>query len=506
MSEKHDIRITGDALSIASVLEIARDAADVSLCPDALEHMGRTRAVVDRAINERTPVYGVTTGLGARANEALDAVTLADFSVRTLRGRAHAVGVPETTEAVRAAMTVRLNTLLAGFSGARPEIARHLAACLNAGLTPVVGSIGSIGIADLIPNATIGLALIGEGEMRARDGRIGPSVEQMRDQGIAPLELAPRDGLAIASNTSVVAGAAALAVFAANTAFEAAQTAAAMSMEGFRANIGPFMPKTLAVKPLPGQQIAGAGLLLRLEGSCLHDPGQARRLQDPLSFRNIPQIHGTVSAALASVVAVTEIEINNASDNPVVLLDSDEIVSCGAYFTAELCNAIEALSRAFVHLSVAQVARISKHLNPVFSEQPAFLAKPESNSNGFAPLMKTAEALVSEILHDAQPVAIWPSISANGVEDCIAGSPTAVRALARIAAYSAKLSAIELIVSCQAVEMREVDVRLGRYLANVLSQVRNVSEPMCDDRPLSKDISELSELIETGRLGLPVSS
>lgn len=461
--------------------------------------MVQSRRLVDQAIAEKIPVYGVTTGLGARAIEALDAETLAKFSEQTLAGRAHAIGPPDNAENIRAAMIVRLNTLLTGYSGASPAVADHLLACLSVGLTPVVGSIGSVGAGDLVLGATTGLALIGQGQMQDKDGKIGASSAMMQALGIDPLIVGPRDGLALANNSCHVAAAAAMAMQAAQTAYQSAQTAAALSMEAFRANLSTLDPLVLAVKPLPGQLQAATELRQRLDGSALFQDGQARRLQDPISIRNVPHIHGTVAAALEFARPVVEIEINSASDNPLALASEGKIVSGGAYFTAELVNAVETVSRAFAQLSVAQLARISKHLNPEFSGLPTFLAKPDSSSNGFAPLMKVTEAQLSELLHDAQPVSIWPSVNANGVEDCMTSSPTAVRALARIANASCTLSAIELLVATQAVELRGVKPHLGSYLASVMESVREVSAELSQDRPLGADVMVLAECTLAGR-------
>lgn len=497
------LTLTGRGLGIQDLAMAAMGTGQILLDQSALAHMRKTRSLIDLVIAEGRPVYGVTTGLGSRATEALNADTLAQFSILTLRGRAQAVGPKESRENIRAAMIVRANTLLLGHSGARSEIAQHIAACLNANITPVVGQIGSIGVADLVLNATMGLALIGEGEMSDPQGTIGPSADVMLAHHIEPLDLGPRDGLAMANSTSAVAGASALAIDAARLAFEAAQTAAAMSLEGFRANLGPLEHRTLAVKPLPGQMAAGEDLRKRLVGSLLLQPGHARRLQDPLSLRNIPQIHGTLSSALSTAIEVAEIEMNGVSDNPIAFLETQEIISCGAYFTSELTNAIEGLNRAFVHLTVAQLARISKLLNPVFSDLTTFLTQRNSGSNGFAPLMKSAEALVSELLHAAQPVPIWPSINANGVEDCVAGSPTAVRALAKIVDYSMLLTAIELIVSCQAVDLREIKPALGPFLTDVYAQIRVMSATLDEDRPLASEVERIAETIKCRKLPTP---
>ncbi|WP_206540106.1 aromatic amino acid lyase [Leisingera sp. ANG-Vp] len=493
------LRLDGSSLTVAALSQAALQSLPVELDPAGLQAMARSHALVGRMIRDKVPVYGVTTGLGARATEVLSAWALAEFSLQTLRGRAHAIGPEEAPEVVRAGLIVRLNTMLKGHSAARPEVAQHIAACLNAGLTPVAGQIGSIGAADLVLNATVGLALVGEGRMRDARGRAGPSADMIQAQGIDPLTLAPRDGLALANHAGAVSGMAALAVSKAVCAFEAAQTAAALSMEGFRANTGPLAPSVLMVKPYPGQLQAAEGLRRRLAGGALFEPGQARRLQDPLSFRNIAQIHGTTGMALARAVECLEVEINSSSDNPVAFADSGGMTSCGAYFTAEITSVIETLNRALVPLAMAQLARVAKLLNPEFSGLPNFLAMPDSASNGFAPVMKAAEALVAELAHAAQPVPIWPSLNANGVEDCLTGSPAAAKALLRITAHLQRLTAIELLAACQAVELRGDAGSLGCFLSDACAHIRKISPALTEDRPLGEDIEQLAEAVAQNR-------
>jgi len=494
------LTLTGYDLNLPDLLDAARGTTSVALAPEGLERMRQSREVIDTAIADQVPVYGVTTGLGARATEPLDETTLADFSLQTLRGRAHAIGPPMPRDVVRAAMILRANTLLLGHAGARGAVARHLVDCLNADLTPVVGVIGSLGVADLIPNATLGLALVGEGEMTTADGQAGPSGDVMRTAGIEPLALGPRDGLALANHASLVAALSCVGLGAAQYSFHAAQSAAALSLLAFDANLAPFTERLLALRPLPGQALAAATIRDMLSGSALWKPGQARRLQDPLSFRNIPQIHGTADAALSALDALLWIEMNASSDNPAVLADSGEVLSTGNYFSAELANTVETVNRSFVHLTVAQLARISKHLNPAFSDLPLFLALPESGSNGFAPLMKTAEAILGALLHQAAPSPIWPSVNANGVEDCLSGAPIAATSLVQIAALSAQLSAVELIVAAQALDLRGTSAADMGAIADLHHWVRACSDPLTTDRPLAADVTRIALAISQGDL------
>ena len=483
--------LTGAGLKIAQLAHAARNGQEVQLDPAGLARMAESHALVTQAIDSKTPVYGVTTGLGAKSTETLDRDTLSAFSVQTLRGRAHATGAELAPDTIRAALIIRLNTFLTGHSAARPEVADHIAACLNAGLTPVAGAIGSVGVADLLPNATIGLALTGEGEMRDQSGTKGPAADMMVAHGITPLTLAPRDGLALASHSSLAAAQAALAFAQAEAGFTAAQTAAALSLEGFRANLGPMAAEVLAVKPHPGQAKAAAGLHALLKGSTLYAPGAARRLQDPLSLRNVVHIHGPLQSALDWARDAITIELNGSSDNPVALLDQGALVSNGAYFTGELTLVTETLSRAIVPVATAQVARIAKLLTPAFSDLPAFLAQPNSASNGLAPLTKTAEALLADIMHSAQPVPTWPSVSAAGVEDALTNAPLAARNLHQTADSFLRLAALEMLIACQAVDLRDSVADLGQGTRAAYDVLRAISPQLTEDRPLGHEIEAL---------------
>lgn len=495
------LRLDGQSLTIAALVRAAEGRVALTLCPDGLARMAASRDLLLRAIEEGRAIYGVTTGLGARSGERLGVEQLAAFSLDTIRGRAHAVGAPDSDLAVRAAMIVRLNTLLTGHAAASPALAQHLLACLDARLTPVVPSLGSVGVADLTWNATLALALIGEGPIKGPSGEVQPGALALEAAGIAPWHPGPRDGLALVSHSGAVAAAAALALHAARRAYATTQTAAALSMLAFQASLTPFEARVLACNPHPGHALAALGIRQRLAGSALMTGTPPRRLQDPLSIRNLPHLHGTVEAALGFAEAAVTIDLNSSTDNPAALVASDEVLTCGAYFTAHLTNALETVARAFVHMAVAQVARMSKLLNPEFSGLPLFLAATPA-SNGFAPVMKTAEAVMAELLHVAQPVAVWPSVNANGVEDVLASSPVAARGLARIAMMSQHLTAIEMIVAVQGIDLRGAAATPGPVLRGVFDKVREVSAPLEAARPLGDEIRRLAGLIGAGGFDL----
>ncbi len=486
--------LTGEGLSVEDLAAVARARRPVAIGPAGDARLAAARRVVEQALTAGEPVYGLTTGLGARAGERLTDEALRAFSYQTIRGRAQALGAPLPAEAVRAAMLVRLNGFLKGASGVSPSIAYGLRDCLNAGVTPVVGETASIGAGDLCWMASLARALIGEGEMQDADGRSGPAGDMLRAAGLSPLSLGPKDGLALANNSGMTAGLAGLAVAEAARLIDVLQAATAHSLEAFRANLSPLDPSVMAARPQAGQDEVADQLRQLLAGSALLQPDAARRLQDPLSLRNVVQIHGAAFAALAWARSAVEQEINGSSDNPVVLLEEERMLSGGGYHTPLMPLALESLSRALQQVAVAQAARLSKLLSPRFSDLPLFLATPGSESNGFAPLMKVVEALVAEISHLAQPVAFWPSLNADGVEDCLTNAPLTAKNLSRLLGAARRLVAIELIVACQAAELREL-AALPPALEELHGKVRALVPPLEADRPLGSEIERLAEAI-----------
>lgn len=498
------LHLDGQSLTCIALRAAAQGRPQIQLAEEGLARMASSRELIDDVIARKVPVYGVTTGLGALAGTALGESQLADYSVQTIRGRAHATGAHLPADQVRAALLVRLNTLLIGASGARPEVAHGLRDILQANLTPAVGEHGSIGASDLILCATAALALIGEGKVLGPQGAAPvKAAEALNAAGLSPLTCGPRDGLALANHAGFSAGVCALGVASAERAINAAQTAAALSMEGFRANLSPFDARVIALRAQPGEAEAAQGLLDRLKGSTLFQPGTARRLQDPLSIRNLPQIHGVALAALAQARTIVETEINGSSDNPATLVEDGDILSTGNYLTPHLTSAAETLSRAFVQLASAQASRVAKLLSARFTDLPLFLAAPGVVSSGFAPVQKVAEALLTELTMAAQPVPITASACADGVEDVMTSSFQAARGLLKVTELATRLSAIELMIAAQAVELRQLGDDVAPAMAEVIGQVRVLSPALNEDRSLTHDLDALATSLAQGVLDAP---
>jgi len=489
------VTLDGSSLSVGSVARAARGGARVSLSDGAWARIEAGRAVVDEAVANGTPLYGVTNGLGNRADEVLPADALSDFSLMTVRGRAVGSGPPLPAEIVRAAMLIRLNTICLGCSGASRDVASSLMAAFNAGLVPEMPETGSIGSSDLCVMAHLGLALIGEGAFVDSDGACRPAAEVLARHGLPVLRPGPKDGLVLCSNSAHTAARAALALHDAARLLETVQTTAALAMEGFRANLTPLDPRAAAARPQPGQARAAAGLRQRLAGSRLFRQGGPRRLQDPFSLRCVAAVHGAAYTALDFAGSALDPEVNGCGDNPLVLPADGTAISTGNFQLPLLTVALDAAGQALVHVAVSVAGRCARLLSGGQAGLPEFLSAQYPQGSGFAPSMKTVEALLAHIRHEA--AATTPAISASpeGVEDTIANAPLAAMKLQRLIEHFDALVAVEALISARAVELAGVRGELPVPVARAYESIRERSGPLEQDRPLSPDLRRVTDLL-----------
>lgn len=496
------VTLTGVSLSAELVAQVARDRLQVRIAPEAWSRIEAARRVVENAIRSGKPLYGVTNGLGNRADDSLPADVLADFSLMTVRGRAAAVGPPLPADVVRALMLVRLNTLCLGRSGASRGVAEALLAVLNAGLIPEMPGTASVGSSDLCIMAHLGLALIGEGAFVDKaTGASRPGRSALEAHGIPPLLLGPKDGLVLCSNSAFTAAGSALAVVDGLRALESAQTTAAMCIEGYRGNPTPLDPRVSSARPQPGQEHAAEGLRHRLRGSALNRADGPRRLQDPLSLRCTAPVHGAAFAAFDFLRSALEPELNGAGDNPVVLSEDDMALSNGNFQMPLLTVALDAVGQSLAHVATGVVARCARLLSGEQAALPENLSAYRPDGAGFAPLMKTAEALLAEIRHDAAATPAESSVTGGGVEDTLVNAPMAARKLRRLIGRLEQLLAVEALASAQAIDLAGVRDVLPPAVASAYSAVRGLAPTLGRDRPLGKEVEQVARtLVRTGVL------
>ncbi|MGB5213634.1 MAG: aromatic amino acid lyase [Anderseniella sp.] len=495
--------LTGRTLKIADVQAVAVDGRKIEIAKQCRQRMAAGRAVVDRYFNDNVPAYGLNTGLGVRATEMLSVDEAAEFSTRMVRGRAQAIGQPLPVSAARAAMLVRLNTLLSGEAGASAAVADALLDALNTGVTPVMPATGSIGAGDLVVMAAVPHALMGEGDAFL-DGERMSGADALRHAGLKPVTLGPKDGQVLCNNQAHSASFACLAARSARTVLDAANISAALVMEGFRANVSPLTCAAAGLRPQAGQVETAKAFRDLLDGGALMQDGAARRLQDPISLRSIIQTHGAVYAALDVLEAAIDVEINHAPDNPAVLLAEDRIVSTGNYHTPWLSQALDVTARTLAVLANDAVSRIQRLCTPEISGLAPLLSSAATDRAGFGPLLKTVEALRANIIHLASPVPVIPSFNAGGVEDAATFTPLAASKLMQLCEQLSYLLAYELLAGAQALDLAGPDGVAPR-VAVAHQQIRALSAFLDDDRPIGREVEAVAcELVLMGKLAKQV--
>jgi histidine ammonia-lyase len=485
--------LSGAEVSVEDVAAVAREWRAVEVAPDVVERLQRARAVLDRVAASGQAIYGLNTGLGANLGTAVSDDDGA-FQRQLLDGRNGAVGDPQPTEIVRATMFARAAMLSVGGSGISPEILSALVAALNAGVHPVMPSLGSIGAGDLVFLAALGRLLIGDGEAEYRGQRLAAG-EALAMAGLAPVKLAPKDGLSLINASALSAGHGALVVADALAAFGQQQQAGALTMVGFGANRTILDPRLQAARPAAGQQDAARQLRELLAGG--HPPSPAN-LQDPLSIRCMPSIHGALLAAIGRARGAVEVELNSASDNPLVVADDNDVMSTGNFHTASLSLAFETLGLAIAQAASASAARFIQLTGSARNGLPKYLSPIGGASAGFVPLQKTVGAIVAAIRHKANPAMLDFPVVSEGVEDHAAQTPLVVSKCADMVVLWRRLIAFELMAAAQAVDLREISEQ-APGIARIHTSVRATVATLHEDRPLGGDAEALYAVLSSGK-------
>lgn len=489
------VTIGGAALTARDVAAIAGGQAEAALSEAARRRIVDSHTTLLQAAGAGTPIYGVTTGLGAVADTAVAAGD-ADRQRRVILGRAVGVGRIADDDEVRAMVVARLAGFAVGCSGVSPAVAEALLALLRAGVHPVVPMTGSLGEADLPPLAHLGSVLAGAGQARL-GGETLPGAAALARAGIAAPVLAGKDGLALVSSNAASAGLGALAVVEAGTAIGGLLAAAALSFEGFRANVAPLRPEASALRPFPGQAAVASALLTLLADGDLLRPGAARKLQDPLSFRCVAPVYGTVLDALRAATAAVELELNSSDDNPAVVPGTG-IVPTANFDASHLALAFATLGLALARAAATVGMRTAKLMSEADSGLPRFLTSLADGRSGFAPVQKTVAALTAGIQHAAAPMPAWVMPVADGLEDVASLALQAVEQTRGIVAQLRLLAAVELMIAAQACDLR-AGIALGSGTGEILRTVREAVPPLHDDRAAAPDIQALDAMIAGGR-------
>jgi len=485
-------------LTLDDVVRFARSSETVELARVARERVAAARMLVEHLAAGADPVYGLNSALGANTGATVAAADLADYQLRAIRARAVGVGQPYDRESVRAMLFARIAGLAQGGSGISPSVLDALCALVNRDVVPVVPRIGSISVADLPQLAHLMLPLVGEGEAYSGGERMSGR-EALGRADLAPATLGAKDGIALISANAATVGRAALVVHDAVAVHDAWLTAIALSFEAFRANLSILDQRALRARPAPGQIEVGAKLRALLDGSALFGAKGARRVQDPLSLRVAPQVHGALHWALGEARTQTEIELNSAAESPLVIADDGVMISNGNFHLPALATTSDAAAIALAQASSLAVERCIKFMSPKFTGLPLQLTRHGPAHSGFATVQKTLTALWGEIRCLANPASLDFLPVSEQIEDHATQTLATVEKLDAAVDRVRYLVAIELLIAAQAFDLRGTDPKtVGPSARRAYENVRRSVPPLDGDRPLGPDIDRIEALVRSG--------
>lgn len=517
-------------LSLSQFEDVARRHRRVSLSAAALSRVASNRDFVDRLVAEDQTVYGVTTGFGRFANTRIEDGQRQQLQRNLILSHAVGVGQPFDREVVRGMLLLRAQSLAHGSSGVRPVVVQGLVQMLNADIHPVIPSQGSVGASgDLAPLAHMALALIGEGEVEVQ-GSLVPAAQALDSAGIQPLVLEAKEGLALINGTQAMTSLLALALLDAQRLAQAADVAAAMTIEGLLASHMPFHPAVGRLRPHEGLVRVSSNMRALLADSqiVLSHVG-CDKVQDPYSLRGVPQVHGASRRALAHALEVLHTELDSVTDNPLVVTHglSDEERDYGAHGVGTAQDGVDgafgggdqlgvvisagnfhgqplALVADYATIAVAELANISERrteqmVNPALSGLPAFLCQQGGLNSGFMVAQYTAAALVSENKVLAHPASVDSITTSANQEDHVSMGTHACRKLRQVVANAQYVLAVELLAAAQALDFR-APLQAGAGAAAAHKHVRTLVPHLEEDRYLKPYVEAVVGAVRDGSL------
>ncbi|MDY7109494.1 MAG: histidine ammonia-lyase [Planctomycetota bacterium] len=490
--------LDGASLSIEQLCAVARNGATVAVAPEARRRMEESRALLEKFIAEDRALYGITTGIGEFARIRISAEQSAELQRRIIYSHSAGVGDPQPADVVRAAMTLRANTLAKGYSGVRLTLIDTVIEMINRGVVPYVNEKGSLGTSgDLSPLSQFAEVAIGEGRAFF-DGELMSGAEAMKRAGVTPTDLTYKEGLGLINGSQMMTAGAALLVHDAQRILKNACIASAMTLDALRALDRPYLPSVHHVRPHRGQSAVAANLSRLFADSAIM-ANRTGKVQDGYSMRCTPQILGPSMDTLEFVRGVITTEMNSAADNPLFFAEEGEYYAAGNFHGQGVGLAVDYLCIAMSEVADLSERHTNRLMNPVLSGLPDFLVEGKGLNSGLMVAQYTAAALVSEnkvLSHPASVDSI--SVSADQ-EDHVSMGPIAVRKCTEIHRNVRNVLAIEMMAAAQAMEFHDGRAP-GRGTKIAYDLIRERVPPLVDDRVLYGDIEAISALIEDGSI------
>lgn len=500
------VLLTGDDLTFAQLYGVALGGENTGLAATAVEKMRASRAVVEHLLASGETAYGINTGFGKLASVRISSEQVRQLQVNLVRSHASGVGAPLSETETRAMMLLRANALAKGLSGVRPRVVETLCQMLNAKVHPLIPSQGSVGASgDLAPLAHLAHVMIGEGQAIFR-GETLPGGQAMKRAKVTPLELEAKEGLSLLNGTQGMLALLSLALREADILVDTSDVAASLSLDALRGSPGAYDRRVMDARAFPGARTTARNLDHLNEGSQIRESHRAAekdpRVQDAYSLRCTPQVHGAVRDALRQAREIAAVELNSATDNPLVFVRDGapgDIVSGGNFHGQPLAMAADQVAIAIATLGGIVERRVEQMTNPLTSMLPAFLTPEPGLNSGFMIAQVTAAALTSENKALAAPHSV-DSISTSGnQEDYVSMGMSAARRLDRMLKNLQNTIAIELLCACQGIDLL-APLKTGRLATRAYEAVRAKSRMLSADRPLGPDMEAVSALIADGTI------
>lgn len=506
------IVIDGSSLSIDQLVKVARNDVQVKIDETSLQRTQRARRVLEKLAEEDRAIYGLNTGFGALSDVRISTKDHSILQTNLIRSHATSVGNPHSTETVRAIMLLRANTLLKGNSGVRPEVPRLIISLLNQHVHPYIPEKGSVGASgDLSPLSHMALLLIGEGKAEYH-GRWLSGKTALRIAHEKPLRLESKEGLALNNGTQQMLGIGCLCLHDAYELLAAEEAAVALSLEAMTGWVDPFDERIHRARPHPGQIATAAHVKTLLRGSKIvrtvlgHTDGKGKP-QDPYSFRCAPQVLGAARDAIDYAGKILGIEMNAATDNPLLFPNDRDFLSGGNFHGQPVAMAMDILALALSNMANISERRISALLDPSLNNGlPPFLVGRESGpglSSGLMAVQYTAAALVAENKLLAHPASSDSIPTSANFEDFVSMGPGAAQKAVRVLENSQYVVSIELLAAAQGVDLRE-SKGLARGTRTIYELIRRIVPVLDRDRSTHEDITRIRNLIRSGKISKAV--
>lgn len=494
------IALDGNTLTLESFHRVVFGKEAVTLTEAARQNILNSRKIVETAIQKNEKVYSINTGFGFLSKVTIPSDKLKQLQVNLIRSHASGIGEIHSEEESRAILLLRTNVLAKGFSGIGLPIVELLIELLNHHIHPVIPSQGSVGASgDLAPLAHLALTVIGEGDCFYEGKRISSQVA-LQKAGLKPCELGPKEGLSLINGTQQMTALGAILLQKAEELTSLADLITSASLDGILGSEKAFTAWVQDTRPYPGQQRTATLLRRFLAGSEIGKSHEnCDRVQDPYSFRCVPQVHGAIRELLRFVRETLTIELNAATDNPLVNSKTGELISQGNFHGQPVAFALDILAMALSELSSISERRTAKLIDPTFSSLPAFLVKDEGVNSGFMIPHVAAAGLVSENKLFSHPASTDSIPTSNEKEDHVSMGPIAARKAKAALQNTTYVLAIEALAACQALDLRK-PLKSGPGPVLLHRELRKKVKPLDQDRYLHPDIETVYQWLASGEL------